>query len=60
MPDADLMAFTAQPIHAVTAVAALGGAFAALGHPVDVGAGTAAALAAIEAEPAAEAPAHPR
>ncbi|MCL4186127.1 MAG: alanine--glyoxylate aminotransferase family protein [Rhodobacteraceae bacterium] len=37
----------AQPIHAVAAVAALGGALAALGHPADAGAGVAAALAAI-------------
>lgn len=40
---------TAQPIHAVTAVVALGGALAALGRRVDVGAGAAAALAAIDA-----------
>ncbi len=40
---------TAQPIHAVTAVTAFGGALAALGHRVDVGAGAAAALAAIDA-----------
>ncbi|WP_181703348.1 pyridoxamine--pyruvate transaminase [Chthonobacter albigriseus] len=40
---------TAQPIHAVTAVAAFGGALAALGHAVDVGRGVAAALAAIDA-----------
>jgi pyridoxamine--pyruvate transaminase len=40
---------TAQPIHAVTAVAAFGGALAALGHPVDAGAGVSAALAAIDA-----------
>lgn len=40
---------TAQPIHAVTAVVAFGGALAAMGRPVDVGAGAAAALAAIDA-----------
>lgn len=38
----------AQPIHAVAAVAALGGALAALGHPADAGAGVAAAMAAID------------
>ncbi len=37
---------TAQPIYALVAVAALGGAMAALGAKVDVGAGMAAALAA--------------
>ncbi|MCK0198932.1 alanine--glyoxylate aminotransferase family protein [Ancylobacter sp. 6x-1] len=40
---------TAQPIHAVPALAALGGALSALGCRVDVGAGVAAALAAIDA-----------
>lgn len=40
---------TAHPIHAVTAVAALGGALRALGRPVDVGAGVTAALEAIRA-----------
>ncbi|BBE73545.1 pyridoxamine--pyruvate transaminase [Oharaeibacter diazotrophicus] len=40
---------TAQPIHAVTAVAAFGGTLAAFGRPVDVGAGVAAALASIDA-----------
>ncbi|TBW41337.1 alanine--glyoxylate aminotransferase family protein [Siculibacillus lacustris] len=41
---------TAQPIHAVVAVAAFGGALTALGHRVDVGAGVAAALAVIDAD----------
>jgi pyridoxamine--pyruvate transaminase len=40
---------TAQPIYAVAAVAALGGALNALGHRCDAGAGVAAALAAIDA-----------
>lgn len=40
---------TAQPLYALVAVAAYGGALTALGHSVDVGAGTAAALAAIDA-----------
>jgi len=39
----------ARPIHAIAAVAALGGALAALGHPADAGAGVAAALAALAA-----------
>ena len=38
---------SAQPLFAVLAVAALGGALQALGHPADVGSGTAAALAVI-------------
>jgi pyridoxamine---pyruvate transaminase len=38
---------TAQPIYAVVAVAALGGALDALGKPADVGAGVAAALEVI-------------
>ncbi|GAB4064658.1 alanine--glyoxylate aminotransferase family protein [Ancylobacter sonchi] len=40
---------TAQPLHAVVALTAFGGALNALGHKVDVGAGVAAALAAIDA-----------
>lgn len=40
---------TAQPIYAVVALTALGGALNALGHKVDVGAGVAAALAVIDA-----------
>lgn len=40
---------TAQPMYALVAVAALGGALNALGHKADVGAGSAAALAAIDA-----------
>lgn len=40
---------TAQPIYAVVALTALGGALGALGHKVDVGAGVAAALAVIDA-----------
>lgn len=40
---------TAQPIYAIVALAALGGALNTLGHPVDVGAGIAAALATIDA-----------
>ena len=39
---------TAQPMYAVIALAALGGALNALGHTVDVGAGVAAAMAAID------------
>jgi pyridoxamine--pyruvate transaminase len=42
---------TAQPIYAVVAVAALGGALDTLGEPVDVGAGVAAALDAINTAP---------
>ncbi|MCB4769852.1 alanine--glyoxylate aminotransferase family protein [Ancylobacter sp. Lp-2] len=40
---------TAQPLHAVVALTAFGGALNALGHKVDVGAGVAAALATIDA-----------
>jgi pyridoxamine--pyruvate transaminase len=40
---------TARPMYAVVAVAALGGAMRALGHPLEVAAGVAAALAAIDA-----------
>ena len=40
---------TAHPLYAIIAVSALGGAVAALGHPVDIGAGVAAALAVIDA-----------
>lgn len=39
---------TARPMYAVVAVTALGGAMRALGQPVDVGAGVAAALAIID------------
>ena len=39
---------TARPMYAVVAVAALGGAIQALGHPLDVAAGVAAALAVID------------
>ena len=39
---------SAQPIYATVAVAALGGALRALGYPVDIGAGVAATLSAIE------------
>jgi len=39
---------TARPLYAVVAVTALGGAVRALGHPVDVAAGVAAALAVID------------
>lgn len=39
---------TARPLYAVLALAALGGALAALGHPVDIGAGTAAAMRVID------------
>lgn len=38
----------ARPIYAIVAVAALGGAFASIGHPVDVGAGVKAAMAVID------------
>lgn len=41
---------TAQPIYAVAALAALGGALNALGHKVPVGKGIDAALAAIDAD----------
>lgn len=41
---------TAQPIYAVAALAALGGALNALGHRCDTGAGVAAAVAAIDAD----------
>ena len=40
---------TAQPLYAVVALAALGGALNALGHRADTGAGVAAAIAAIDA-----------
>src|SRR3984893_6732852 len=39
---------TARPLYAVIAVTALGGALRALGHPLDVAAGVAAALAVID------------
>src|ERR1700674_3720401 len=39
---------TARPLYAVVAVTALGGALRALGHPLDVAAGVAAALAVID------------
>ncbi len=39
---------TAQPMYAVIALSALGGALNALGHTVDVGAGVAAAMASID------------
>ena len=39
---------TAQPLYAVAAVAALGGALQAMGHAVDIGQGTGAAVAAID------------
>jgi pyridoxamine--pyruvate transaminase len=39
---------TAQPLHAVAAVAALGGALRAMGHRVDIGQGTAASVATID------------
>ena len=42
------MGATAQPIYAIAALGALGGALNALGHKVDTGAGIAAALAAID------------
>jgi pyridoxamine---pyruvate transaminase len=40
---------TARPMYAVVALTALGGAVRALGHPLDVAAGMAAALAVIDA-----------
>lgn len=40
---------TAQPLYAVVAISALGGALGMLGHPVDIGRGVAAAMAAIDA-----------
>ena len=40
---------TARPLYAVVALTALGGAVRALGHPVDIAAGLAAALAIIDA-----------
>ena len=40
---------TARPLYAVVALTALGGAVRALGHPVDIPAGVAAALAVIDA-----------
>ena len=39
---------TARPLYAVVALTALGGALTALGHPVDVAAGVAAALVVID------------
>jgi pyridoxamine--pyruvate transaminase len=39
---------TARPMYAVVAVTALGGALRALGHPIDVAAGVAAALGVID------------
>ncbi len=39
---------TARPLYAVVALSALGGALGALGHPVDIGAGVAAAMAVID------------
>jgi pyridoxamine--pyruvate transaminase len=39
---------TAKPLYAVVAVAALGGAIRALGQPVDLASGLAAALAMID------------
>ncbi len=39
---------TARPLYAVVAVSALGGAICALGHPLDLAAGMAAALAVID------------
>jgi pyridoxamine--pyruvate transaminase len=44
---------TAQPIYAVVAVAALGGALLTLGARIDVGAGVAASVAVINAPTAA-------
>ena len=46
------MGATAQPLYAVVALAALGGALNALGHKADIGAATAAAMAAIDADQA--------
>ena len=43
------MGVTAQPLFATIAVAALGGALRALGHPVDLGAGLSATVAVIDA-----------
>jgi pyridoxamine---pyruvate transaminase len=40
---------TARPLYAIVALTALGGALRALGRPVDVAAGVAAALAVIDA-----------
>lgn len=40
---------TARPLHAVIGLTALGGAFRAIGHKVDIGAGTEAAMAVIDA-----------
>lgn len=40
---------TAQPLYAVVAISALGGALGALGHKVDIGRGVAAAMEAIDA-----------
>jgi len=41
---------TAQPIYAVAALTALGGALKALGHKANVGAGVDAALAVIDSD----------
>ena len=41
---------TAQPIYAMAALAALGGALGALGHKADTGKGIAAAMAVIDAD----------
>ncbi len=46
---------TARPLFAVVAVTALGGTLRALGHPLDVSAGVAAALAVIDANIARQA-----
>lgn len=40
---------TARPLHAVIGLTALGGAFRAIGHKADIGAGTEAAMAVIDA-----------
>ena len=45
---------TARLLYAVVAVSALGGAIRALGHPLDIAAGMAAALAVIDAAAAAD------
>jgi pyridoxamine---pyruvate transaminase len=45
---------TARPLYAIVALTALGGAIRALGHPLDVAAGVAAALAVIDASLANE------
>lgn len=43
------MGVTAKPLYAVVGLTALGGAFRAIGHEVDLGAGTEAAMAVIDA-----------